>query len=113
MSQLRLLASILAGLRLTVLLPSASVPAIVSIFALWLVFFLVYVIFYNEIFGLTRWERKETNNANYYTFWAALVLLILQSTGSERSSRFSRQLVLTWSHRSQRGLERVHARLHG
>lgn len=56
-------------------------PAIVSIFALWLVFFLVYTIFYNEVFGLTRWESMGTHNANYYTFWSALVLLILQSTG--------------------------------
>lgn len=82
MSHIRLLASIRIDLRLIVtLIHSASLPAIVSIFALWLVFFLVYVIFYNEIFGLTRWETKETHNANYYTFWSALVLLILQSTG--------------------------------
>ncbi|GAA6051051.1 Calcium-channel protein CCH1 [Rhodotorula toruloides] len=73
----------------------ASLPAIVSIFALWLVFFLVYVIFYNEIFGLTRWETKETHNANYYTFWSALVLLILQSTG-EGWNAFMHDYTVDW-----------------
>ncbi|GEM06733.1 calcium channel subunit Cch1 [Rhodotorula toruloides] len=73
----------------------ASVPAIVSIFALWLVFFLVYALFYLELFGLTRWETKETHNANYYTFWSTLVLLILQSTG-EGWNAFMHDYTVDW-----------------
>ncbi|GAA5943198.1 hypothetical protein JCM10213_006241 [Rhodosporidiobolus nylandii] len=60
---------------------AASLPAILSIFALWLVLFLVFAIFYLELFGLTRWESAETWTSNYYTFWNAMVLLALQSTG--------------------------------
>ncbi|GAA5936334.1 DNA-binding ATPase [Sporobolomyces koalae] len=59
----------------------ASLPAILNIFALWVVLFLVFAIFYIEVFGLTRWQKLETHNANYYTFANALVLLVLQSTG--------------------------------
>ncbi|GAA5898852.1 calcium channel protein CCH1 [Sporobolomyces salmoneus] len=59
----------------------ASLPAILNIFALWAVLFLVFAIFYMEVFGLTRWQSHETHNANYYSFGNALVLLILQSTG--------------------------------
>ncbi|GAA5872257.1 hypothetical protein JCM8547_004796 [Rhodosporidiobolus lusitaniae] len=60
---------------------AASLPAILNIFALWLVLFLVWAIFFIEIFGLTRWGSAGTPNANYYTFFNAMVLLALQSTG--------------------------------
>ncbi|CEQ42955.1 SPOSA6832_04831 [Sporobolomyces salmonicolor] len=60
---------------------AASLPAILNIFSVWLVLFLVWAIFYIEIFGLTRWETLETHNANYYTFWDTMVMLTLQSTG--------------------------------
>ncbi|GAA6010255.1 hypothetical protein JCM11491_005413 [Sporobolomyces phaffii] len=59
----------------------ASLPAILNIFALWVVMFLVFAIFYIEVFGLVRWQSHETYNANYYSFGNALVLLVLQSTG--------------------------------
>ncbi|GAA6064276.1 hypothetical protein JCM10212_000978 [Sporobolomyces blumeae] len=59
----------------------ASLPAILNIFALWLVLFLVFAILYIEVFGLTRWEPQFSHNSNYYTFWNAMVLLVLQSTG--------------------------------
>ncbi|GAA5835858.1 hypothetical protein JCM9279_002122 [Rhodotorula babjevae] len=59
----------------------ASLPALLSIFALWLCLFLTYAIFYLEVFGLTRWESAETHLSNYYTFGSTLVLLALQSTG--------------------------------
>jgi len=59
----------------------ASLPAILNIFALWGVLFLVFAIFYIEVFGLVRWQTQETHNANYYSFGNTLVLLVLQSTG--------------------------------
>ncbi|GAA6002036.1 hypothetical protein JCM10207_003048 [Rhodosporidiobolus poonsookiae] len=60
---------------------AASLPAILNIFALWLILFLVFAIFYIELFGLTRWGSAGTHNSNYYTFFNTLVLLALQSTG--------------------------------
>ncbi|GAA5967490.1 hypothetical protein JCM11641_000565 [Rhodosporidiobolus odoratus] len=60
---------------------AASLPAILNIMALWLVLFLVFAIFYLELFGLTRWGASSTHFSNYYTFWNAMVLLALQSTG--------------------------------
>ncbi|GAA5821176.1 hypothetical protein JCM11251_004500 [Rhodosporidiobolus azoricus] len=60
---------------------ASSLPAILNILGLWGVAFLVYAIFYIELFGLTRWGSAGTHYANYYTFFDALVLLILQSTG--------------------------------
>ncbi|BGP38716.1 calcium channel protein [Rhodotorula kratochvilovae] len=59
----------------------ASLPALLNIFALWLCLFLVYAIFYLEMFGLTRWESAETRTSNYYTFFNTMILLALQSTG--------------------------------
>lgn len=52
-----------------------------NIFALWLVLFLAYAIFYMEVFGLTRWGSAAMSNSNYSSFFKALVLLALQSTG--------------------------------
>ncbi|KAM0754891.1 hypothetical protein T439DRAFT_283840 [Meredithblackwellia eburnea MCA 4105] len=60
---------------------AASLPAIANIFALWLVLFLVWAIFYVEVFGLTRWVNNETHNQNYSSFWRAMVMLVLASTG--------------------------------
>lgn len=55
--------------------------AIMNIFALWLVLFLAYAIFYMEVFGLTKWGSAASTNSNYSSFFKALVLLALQSTG--------------------------------
>jgi hypothetical protein len=55
--------------------------AIMNIFALWLVLFLAYAIFYMEVFGLTKWGSAGSTNSNYSSFFKALVLLALQSTG--------------------------------
>jgi len=52
-----------------------------NIFALWLVLFLAYAIFYMEVFGLTKWGSAGSTNSNYSSFFKALVLLALQSTG--------------------------------
>ncbi|GAA5884714.1 hypothetical protein JCM6882_005364 [Rhodosporidiobolus microsporus] len=60
---------------------AASLPAILNILGLWLVAFLVFAIFYIELFGLTRWGSAGSHNSNYETFFSAMVLLALQSTG--------------------------------
>lgn len=60
---------------------SAALPTILNIFALWLILFLTFAIFYTEVFGLTRWGAHGTSLANYYSFASTLVLLALQSTG--------------------------------
>lgn len=81
-------------------LRSASLPAILNIFSLWLVLFLVWAIFYLEVFGLTRWRTYGTPYQNYSHFlyvaaverararadflWDnryAMVMLAIQSTG--------------------------------
>lgn len=59
----------------------ASLPAIFNIFALWLVLFFVWAIFYLEVFGLTRWNVYGTRIANYSSFWNVMVMLVLASTG--------------------------------
>ncbi|GAA6027992.1 hypothetical protein JCM8097_001819 [Rhodosporidiobolus ruineniae] len=76
---------------------AASLPAILNIFALWLVLFLVYAIFYIELFGLTRWRSSSTHNSNYYTFFNALVLLALQSTG-EGWNAYMHEYTVEWPH---------------
>lgn len=60
---------------------SAALPTILNIFALWLILFLTFALFYMEVFGLTRWGPHGTSLANYYSFASTLVLLALQSTG--------------------------------
>ncbi|KAH8919447.1 hypothetical protein BT69DRAFT_1246450 [Atractiella rhizophila] len=59
----------------------ASLPAILNLFAIWLTLFLTWAIFYIEVFGLTRWGPTALWNANYQTFWKALIMLSLASTG--------------------------------
>ncbi|GAA6002347.1 calcium channel protein CCH1 [Rhodotorula paludigena] len=73
----------------------SSLPALLNIFALWLCLFLVYAIFYLEMFGLTRWESAGTRLANYYTFWSTMVLLALQSTG-EGWNQFMHDYTVEW-----------------
>lgn len=60
---------------------AASLPAILNIFSLWLVFFIVWAIAYLEIFGLTRWGVYGTRLVNYSAFWNVMVMLVLASTG--------------------------------
>ena len=66
---------------LTAFLCRASLPDIFNIFALWIILFFVWAIFYVEVFGLTRWSVYETRNQNYSSFWQAMVMLALASTG--------------------------------
>ncbi|KDE08247.1 hypothetical protein MVLG_01513 [Microbotryum lychnidis-dioicae p1A1 Lamole] len=73
----------------------ASLKALLNIFGLWLVLFIVWAIFYIEIFGLTRWNFNEKHNANYSTFAKALVLLALQSTG-EGWNAFMHDYMVEW-----------------
>ncbi|KAL8283193.1 hypothetical protein RQP46_005971 [Phenoliferia psychrophenolica] len=60
---------------------AASLPDIGNIFALWIILFFVWAIFFVEVFGLTRWSVYETRNMNYTSFWQAMVMLALASTG--------------------------------
>ncbi|KDN52688.1 hypothetical protein K437DRAFT_161584 [Tilletiaria anomala UBC 951] len=59
----------------------ASLPAILSLFALWVVLFLVWAILLLEVFGLTRWGPNETYAQSFSTFWASFVFLARMTTG--------------------------------
>lgn len=59
----------------------ASLPAIGSTFALWLVLFITFAIVNVEVFGLTRWGANETYAKNFSTFFGSLVFLSMTSTG--------------------------------
>ncbi|SCV68841.1 BQ2448_962 [Microbotryum intermedium] len=73
----------------------ASLKALLNIFCLWMVLFIVWALFYIEVFGLTKWNFNETHNANYSTFAKALVLLALQSTG-EGWNAFMHDYMVDW-----------------
>jgi voltage-dependent calcium channel len=60
---------------------AASLPAILSLFALWVVLFIVWSIMMLEVFGLTRWGPNETYAKNFSTFWRSFVFLSMMSTG--------------------------------
>ncbi|PWN44200.1 hypothetical protein IE81DRAFT_340250 [Ceraceosorus guamensis] len=59
----------------------ASLPAIGSLFALWLVFFITFAIMFVEVFGLTRWGENETYSKNFSTFFGSVIFLSALSTG--------------------------------
>ncbi|EST08271.2 Ion transport domain protein [Kalmanozyma brasiliensis GHG001] len=59
----------------------ASLPAILSLFLLWLTMFLVWAIMLLEVFGLTKWGPNETYSRNFSTFISSLVFLSMMSTG--------------------------------
>lgn len=59
----------------------SSVPAIVSLFLLWLTMFLVWAIMLVEVFGLTKWGANETHAKNFTTLWGTLIVLSMMSTG--------------------------------
>ncbi|WFD06570.1 calcium channel protein [Malassezia vespertilionis] len=58
-----------------------SLPAIFSIFLLWLTMFFVWAIMLVEIFGLTKWGQNETHAKNLSSLWGTLVFLFMTSTG--------------------------------
>jgi hypothetical protein len=43
----------------------ASLPAIGNLFMLWSILFLMWAIFFTEVFSLTRWWTHETWNMNF------------------------------------------------
>ncbi|SJX65516.1 related to CCH1-Calcium channel (alpha subunit) [Sporisorium reilianum f. sp. reilianum] len=59
----------------------ASLPAIFSLFLLWLTMFLVWAIMLLEVFGLTKWGPNETYSKNFSTFIGSMVFLSMISTG--------------------------------
>ncbi|GAC97767.1 likely calcium channel [Pseudozyma hubeiensis SY62] len=59
----------------------ASLPAILSLFLLWLTMFLVWAIMLLEVFGLTKWGANETYSKNFSTFIGSMVFLSMISTG--------------------------------
>ena len=63
------------------LISSASLPAILSLFLLWLTMFLVWGIMLVEVFGLTKWGDNETYSKNFKTLIGSLVFLSMMSTG--------------------------------
>lgn len=63
------------------LLFSASLPSILSLLLLWLIFFGFFAILKVEVFGLTKWAGGENINQNYSSVSAALVMLSFMSTG--------------------------------
>ncbi|EPQ27265.1 uncharacterized protein PFL1_05188 [Pseudozyma flocculosa PF-1] len=64
----------------------ASLPAILSLFLLWLTMFLVWAIMLLEVFGLTKWGENETYNKNFSSLINALVFLSMMSTGEAWNS---------------------------
>ncbi len=64
-----------------VLLFRASLPVIISLLSLWLVFFMFFGILFVEAFSLTKWNTAETRNQNYSTMGSALVMLAFMTTG--------------------------------
>ncbi|PWY99256.1 hypothetical protein BCV70DRAFT_200837 [Testicularia cyperi] len=59
----------------------ASLPAILSLFLLWLTMFLVWGIMLVEVFGLTKWGANESYSKNFSTLIGSLVFLSMMSTG--------------------------------
>lgn len=59
----------------------ASLPAILSLFLLWLTMFLVWAIMLVEVFGLTKWGANETYQKNFSTMIGSMVFLSMMSTG--------------------------------
>lgn len=59
----------------------ASLPAILSLFLLWLTMFLVWAIMLIEVFGLTKWGPNETYSKNFSSMVKAMVFLSMISTG--------------------------------
>ncbi|SPO30169.1 related to CCH1 - Calcium channel (alpha subunit) [Ustilago trichophora] len=59
----------------------ASLPAILSLFLLWLTMFLVWAIMLIEVFGLTKWGPNETYSKNFSTMIGSMVFLSMISTG--------------------------------
>ncbi|SOV09675.1 related to CCH1 - Calcium channel (alpha subunit) [Ustilago sp. UG-2017a] len=59
----------------------ASLPAILSLFLLWLTMFLVWAIMLLEVFGLTKWGPNETYQKNFSTMIGSMVFLSMMSTG--------------------------------
>lgn len=58
-----------------------SLPAIVALFVLWLIMFLVWGVMLVEVFGLTKWGANETYAKSMRTLWQTLVFLFMTSTG--------------------------------
>ena len=59
----------------------SSLPAILSLFLLWLTMFLVWAIMLIEVFGLTKWGPNETYSKNFSTMIGSMVFLSMISTG--------------------------------
>ena len=57
------------------------VQAILSLFAVWVVLFIVWSIMMLEVFGLTRWNTQETYARSFSTFWTSFIFLSMTSTG--------------------------------
>lgn len=64
----------------------ASLPAILSLFLLWLTMFLVWAIMLIEVFGLTKWGENETYSKNFSTMIGSLVFLSMMSSGEAWNS---------------------------
>lgn len=62
---------------------SAAFPSLFSMMFTWLIFFLVYGIAMNQIFGLTKLGKITTSNMNFRTIPKALILLFRMSFGEE------------------------------
>ncbi|TFK22492.1 high-affinity cell membrane calcium channel [Coprinopsis marcescibilis] len=59
----------------------SSLPVILSLLGLWVIFFVYFGILLVEVFGLTKWGDNENRNANFRSLGSALVMLAFQSTG--------------------------------
>lgn len=62
---------------------SAAFPSLLSMMFTWLIFFLVYGIAMNQIFGLTKFGNMTNSNMNFRTIPKALILLFRMSFGEE------------------------------
>ncbi|OLL22771.1 Calcium-channel protein cch1, partial [Neolecta irregularis DAH-3] len=60
---------------------AASLPAIANLLLTWLVFYVMYAIAFNQIFGLTRTGKYSMGQVNFRTMSNALVLLFRMSAG--------------------------------
>lgn len=60
---------------------AASVPTILSLLRIWLVFYVIYGIAFTQIFGLTRLGPNGTGSLNFRTMSNALIVLFRMSVG--------------------------------
>ncbi|KAF8632710.1 hypothetical protein AX15_001734 [Amanita polypyramis BW_CC] len=73
----------------------SSLPAILNLLGLWVIFFIFFAILYLEVFSMTKWASAETRYQNYTTLARSIVMLIFMSTG-EGWNQYMHDFALTY-----------------